>query len=214
MVLGDSQFWANRFKSTDERILERIAQVWPACLSVLAVQPEEDTITINLVHLLRKDPVVRRICHWVDYQFEPFGTAPNGAKFSKGKIDMAVLLDWEHERYVAYECKKLNVVHAGGRKSLATEYVAKGMMRFMTEQYAEGLPVGCMLGYVLDGDISFAKGQVTGAINAHGPLALAAGPAALVAMGSVERFITTHTRAGNTTIELRHAFVPFAKASI
>lgn len=209
MVLGDLQFWSRQFISADERILERIANVWPACLKVLPVQPKEDTITINLIDLLGKDPVIRRICHWLEFQYEPFGTAPNGQKFSKGKIDLAVLLDWERERYIAYECKRLNVIHNGKRSSLATDYVTDGMMRFMTEQYAEGLPIGCMLGYVLDGDVPFAISQLTNAIKAHQLLNLVTGPNTIVVTQNIERFLTSHNRTGNMMIELRHALLSF-----
>ena len=105
-------------------------------------QPLEDQITINLVVFLLNDPVVRRICHWIEYQFELFGTDTNGAKFSKGIIDLAVFIDWERERYLAYECKRLNVIGRSGRSSLATDYMRDGMMQFITNQYAEALPVG------------------------------------------------------------------------
>jgi hypothetical protein len=209
MVLGELAAWTSRFITVDERLIERIAVIWPQCLSLLPAQPEEDVVTINLVHLLGKDPVVRRICHWVEYQFEPFGTHPNGAKFSKGKIDVAVLLDWEHERYIAYECKRLNVTQGGSRSSLAMVYVMKGMMRFLTEQYAEGLPVGCMLGYVIDGDIPFAVKQLGDAIVAHQPLGLVAGPIKAEPAQCIERFMTTHKRTAGTMIELRHALLPF-----
>lgn len=209
MVLGDLQLWSRQFISADERILERIATVWPACLKILPGQPKEDTITINLIDLLGKDPVIRRICHWLEFQYEPFGTAPNGQKFSKGKIDFAVFLNWERDRYIAYECKRLNVVHSGQRSSLSTDYVTEGMMRFMTEQYAEGLPIGCMLGYVLDGDVPFAISQLTETIKAYQPLNLTRGPKTIVATQNVERFLTSHTRTNTTTIELRHALLPF-----
>ena len=209
MVVGDLKAWTNRFVSVDDRLLERIANVWPACLAILPRQPEEDAITMNLVHLLSKDPVVRRICHWVEFQFEPFGTGASGAKFSKGKIDIAVLLDWERERYIAYECKRLNVTHCGKRSSLATTYVADGMMRFMTEQYAESLPIGCMLGYVLDGDTPFAISQLSKAIASHRNLRLATGPITIAPKRNIQRFFTTHNRALRSMIELRHALLPF-----
>ena len=209
MVLGDARAWLGRFRSIDERILQRIAVVWPRCLAGLGMQPEEDAITINLVDRLCKDEQVRRICHWIEYQHEPFGLAKTGAKFSKGKIDMAVLLDWERDRYLAYECKRLNVVHGGKRSSLAGSYVAEGMMRFMTEQYAEALPIGCMLGYVMDGDIAFASGQLSKAISNHTSLGLTNGPAKLTMIQSVERFQTEHDRRSKQPIELRHALLEF-----
>lgn len=209
MIIGDIQDWKRHFVSLDRRVLERIAVVWPRCIAVLPMQPVEDQITINLVALLAKDPVVRRICHWVDYQSEPMGTDARGAKFSKGKIDLAVFLDWERERYLAYECKRLNVVSKNGRSSLATEYVQKGMMRFITEQYAEALPVGCMLGYVMDGHVPFAIGQVSAAIKTHGPLSLINGPTTTSATQMIERFLTNHSKISGGTIELRHALLPF-----
>jgi hypothetical protein len=209
MVVGDAANWADRFISLDERFLERITVLWPACVALLPGQPTEDTITINLVDLLAKDPVVRRICYWVAYQHEPFGIAANGSKYSKGKIDIAVLFDWERERYLAYECKRLNVVGSGGRASLATLYVSDGMMRFITEQYAQDLPLGGMLGYVMDGDVSFAAERLATAIPSHTPLALLAGPAPIAAIGGASRFATQHSRNGGGVIELRHALLAY-----
>lgn len=205
MLIGDVQGWVENFVSFDDRFLERIAAAWPECMAVLPEQPGEDDITINLVDRLAKDVVVRRLCHWVEYQFEPFGLAADGSKCSKGIIDIAVLFDWERERYLAYECKRLNVIHAGNRSSLASAYVTQGMMRFLTEQYAENLPVGCMLGYVLDGDVTFAQARLAGAIGGHVPLALIDGPAPLTAVEAIERFRTRHARPAGSEIELRHA---------
>lgn len=211
MLVGDVQGWVDSFISLDDRFLQRIAAAWPTCMAVLPDQPAEDDITINLVANLAKDAVVRRLCHWVEYQFEPFGLAADGSKYSKGIIDIAVLFDWERERYLAYECKRLNVINAGSRSSLATAYVTQGMMRFLTEQYAEQLPVGCMLGYVLDGDVSFAQERITAAIASHSPLTLIDGPAPLTSIETIERFRTRHTRPAGSQIELRHAL--FSKSS-
>lgn len=211
MVLGDATDWAARFISMDERILRRIVVVWPQCLAVLSANPTEDTITINLIKLLCNDAVVRRICHWIEFQFEPFGIDEKGAAFSKGAIDMAVLLDWERTRYVAYECKRLNVLTNGVKASLATRYVTEGVKRFVTEQYAEALPVGCMLGYILDGDADSALASVRTAIGTQkATVGLIAGPAAIAPIETVKRFGTTHTRGnGKANIEVRHALLAF-----
>lgn len=214
MIVGDPQEWKDRFITLDERLLQRILLLWPACLALLPGQPEEDTITINLVHLLSKDAVVRRICYFVTYQHEPFGTHPGGTKFSKGKIDIAFLVDQDRERYLAYECKRLNVIN-NGRASLATRYVDQGMMRFLTEQYAEGLPVGGMLGYVMDGDLAFALSQITAAVTARKvPLGLTAGPTLGPPIAGIERFATNHQRANKSDIELRHALLPFSSSCL
>ena len=51
--------------------------------------------------------------------------------------------------------KRLNVPRDDGRRSLAKKCVMDGLSRFTTGQYSENLPVGCMLGYVLDGDVKY-----------------------------------------------------------
>ena len=208
MLVGDVQAWADRFVTFDDRFLARIEAVWPVCMALLPGQPGEDTITINLVDLLGKDETVRRLCHWIEYQYEPFGLAPDGSRYSKGKIDIGVVFDWERDRYLAYECKRLNVTNVAGRSSLATVYVTEGMMRFLTEQYAEGLPVGCMLGYVLDDDVAFARERVECAIAAHAPLQLTDGPTPMAATTNTSRFATRHSRGSSAEIELRHALLP------
>jgi hypothetical protein len=209
MLVGDAAAWATRFTTFDERFLERIVEVWPSCIAVLPSQPDEDAVTINLVHHLWKDSIVRRLCHSIEYQYEPFGLAADGSRYSKGKIDLAALFDWERGRYLAYECKRLNVTTTGSRSSLATAYVQRGMMRFITEQYAQDLPLGCMLGYVMDGDFAFATRRLETAIRGHLPVALRDGPSTIASVRSVPRFKTSHIRAGGALIEIRHALLSF-----
>lgn len=208
MMLGDANAWLSRFRRVDERFLGRINALWGGCMAALAGQPDEDRITINLVDLLAKDPEVRRISHWVEYQFEPFGLAPDGSRYSKGRIDIAVFTDRERESYLAYECKRLNVVGADGtRSTLATRYVTLGMMRFLTEQYAEGLSLGGMIGYVMDGDIRTARTALATAIPTHLPRPALSGPDALLSIGSTERFRTVHDRPGANPIVIHHVLL-------
>jgi len=211
MVVGDPGYWANRFISIDDRLLARIIALWPQCLSVLPDNPDEDEITLNLRSLLTKDAEARLIFYYLEYQFEPEGFTPEGLAFSKGQIDLAVLLDQGCTRYLAYECKRLNVYYNGARQSLATPYVNEGVRRFVTEQYAEGLPVGCMLGYVLDGDIDFAKGRIGLAIDTNkNVIGLTDGPNSAPSIACVERFTTDHTRAvSGEMIHVSHSLLPF-----
>lgn len=215
MVVGDPSEWASHFHSIDERLMERIVALWPQCLAVLPASPEEDKITINLRSLLVKDVEARRMFYYLDYQFEPEGFTADGLAFSKGQVDLAVLLDQGCTHYLAYECKRLNVATSGARQSLATRYVNEGVKRFITEQYAEGLPVGCMLGYVLDGDMPFAMSRVHAAIEANKlGIGLSAGPDGMAAINIAERFSTDHVRSGSgSMIHVRHSLLPFPKIS-
>lgn len=211
-AFGNPAEWAEKFRSFDVQFLECVTAVWPECLSRLQNQPLEDKITTNLVDLLEKNPLARRMFHWIEYQYEPFGRMPGGETYSKGQIDIAVFLDRERERYLAYECKRLNVKSNGGTKSLAARYVTQGVNRFVTEQYAENLPVGCMLGYVMNGEVSVAQSKIYAAIRDKSDrIGLTKGPVEEKPLGDAKRFSSHHIRTGSgTEIEIRHALLPFS----
>ena len=210
MTRGKPAAWAASLKSLDVRFLERVVAVWPACLRVLPNQPREDVVTFNLVQFLRKDRRARKWFHLVAFQYHPSAYESNGlAYYSKGRIDMAVLLDSQAEGYLAYECKRLNELRKDGRRSLAGEYVTKGLSRFVAEQYSENLPVGCMLGYVLDGDVPDAELSVREKIIAcRRKTALIGQPKDEPAVGVATRFSSRHRRRRGGEIEIRHALLP------
>ena len=126
---------------------------------------------------------------------------------------MAVLLDQERDRYLAYECKRLNVPRKGGKRSLATEYVKEGLLRFVTEKYAADLPVGCMLGYVLDGNAATAQSKVFAALAAQQSLiGLVGMPKNQPPIGPMPRFSSRHSRpSAGLDIEVRHTLLPFPR---
>ena len=211
MGIGDPAAWAERFRSFDNRFLQRLVAVWPRCLSVLPPQPDEDAVTANLVDLLQSDPGILRRFHWIEFQYEPFGRTPDGTAHSKGRIDVAVFLNQDRDTYLAYECKRLNDVRGDGRRSLAGEYVMDGLSRFVAGQYSEGLPVGCMLGYVLDGDVAHAASSVRAKIDeCDRDIGLVMEPRDEPAIGVATRFSSRHRRGSNGgEIEIRHALLPF-----
>ena len=128
-------------------------------------------------------------------------------------IDIAMIMDNDRSRYLAYECKKLNVWREGVRRSQAGRYVDDGMMRFVTGKYAKGLPVACMIGYVMDGDLSFAYARIKATVGENRTaLRLQDGPTDEPSLDAMTRFVTTHERNGDG-IELRHALLPFVRAA-
>lgn len=214
MMVGDPGKWADQFRPHDERFLQCVAEVWCQCLDLLPGQPVEDVITLNLKNVLIQGKA-RQLFHYIDYHFEPYGYTDSGQAYSKGQIDLAVILHRDSEDYLAYECKRLNVTDNSGHwTSLAGIYVTEGLKRFITEQYAEGLPVGCMLGYVMDGDVGTAKSKVWEAINNRKQsISLIAGPTKEQPVGTIRRFSSRHQRsASQQEIEIRHALLPFPKA--
>lgn len=212
MGIGDPTEWTDRFRSFDERFLERVVAVWSQCLAVLPPQPDEDIITTNLVKLLLSDPGILRRFHWIEFQYEPFGRTTEGTAYSKGRVDMAVFLNQDRDVYLAYECKRLNDVRDDGRRSLARDYVKEGLSRFVAERYSENLPVGCMLGYVLDGDAEWAASKVRSKIvECSQEIALVAAPRDEMAVGAAIRFSSRHRRpsSDDDEIEIRHALLRF-----
>ena len=211
MRVGDPAVWAGRFRSSDARVLERVVAVWSRCLALLPPRPSEDVITANLVDLLLRDHDILRRFHWIEFQYEPFGHSPEGTAYSRGSVDMAVFLNQDRDRYLAYECKRLNDIRDDGRRSLAGDFVMKGLLKFVVNQYSETLPVGCMLGYVLDGDAEWAASKVRSKIVECGQeIALVTAPRDEVAIGEATRFYSRHRRRSNGgEIEIRHALLPF-----
>ncbi len=209
MLTGNPAAWGNRFRSFDARFLERVTAVWRRCLDKLPRHPGEDTITTNLVDLLKNDPDVLRRFHWIEFQYEPFGHTAEGTAYSTGSVDIAVFLNQDRDIYLAYECKRLNEVRKDGRRSLAGRYVKHGLSRFVEEQYAEGLPVACMLGYVLDGDLVYAESNVRRRIvELRQEVGLVARPRDAAAIGESKRFFSRHRRQSGGEIEVRHALLP------
>ena len=83
-----------------------------------------------------------------------------------------------------------------------------GMMCFITEKYAKDLPVGCMLGYVMDGDIHFAYASIEAKImSCKSALGLQAPPRSAPSIGITRRFVTEHV-CDDRWMEMRHALLP------
>ena len=82
-------------------------------------------------------------------------------------------------------------------------------MRFVTEQYAEKLPTGCMIGYVMDGDSAFARARIRAAMTRNRTvLGLQGDLRAQDSIGQFQRFATDHFSEGRS-IEILHALLPF-----
>ena len=209
MSEGDKQAWLNRFRAYDQKFLQGVMQVWRAAISALSDDPEEDEITAALVVKLRSNPNTRGLFYYYDFQHPPVRQV-GGHRL---EIDLAVMVDQEGSTYVAYECKKLNVRRADGRRrSEAGAYIKDGVMRFLAGNYARDLPVGCMLGYVMDGDLGWAYARVTATMTSQtSSLGLQAPPSPTSSVGFIQRFVTQHRR-NSRSLEMRHALLPFSTA--
>ena len=152
MIIGNPSPWRARFNQLEKKFSERIKKIWPDCSVLVHSDSQENRITNILVHSLQKDKIARKLGLIVP-QYTLLEEEQIGDVVTKGIIDFAVFIHKDHERYIAFECKRLNVSFTSGKKSLALDYVNEGMMRYISAQYAKNLPLGVMLGYVMDGDL-------------------------------------------------------------
>ena len=214
MVSGEGQSWVVKFRVTDWKFLHCVARVWQQAIAHLPPSSCEDTITVALVARLSRDAEARDEFYF-EYQFHPFTRSPRGTLTGASRVDLAVIVDNDRNTYLAYECKRLNVTGTDrAKRSQAGAYVGEdGMMRFVTEKYAEGLPVGCMMGYVMDGDMNFAFSHIEAAmmtkrlgLGLQGELQVDS------PIGVVQRFVTGHVRDGRW-MEIRHSLLPFVQAN-
>jgi hypothetical protein len=166
MILGNSKLWLKHIIDIDKAFIKCVKRVWPFVIERLGQTEKEDTITERLVDLLRED---REVCQYgfINLHFKLREKDTVGDYTTKGILDMALFLDQDHERYIAYECKRLNIVNDEKirKASLAGPYIEEGVVRYVTAKYSEKLPFGCMIGYVMDGDIPFAIQQLKSAID-------------------------------------------------
>ena len=205
MVSGERRGWVVKFRVTERKFLRCVARVWWQAVAHLPPSSCEDTITYALVCNVNRDAEARS-AFYCDYQFYTTVTL---------HVDMAVIVHNDRSTYLGYECKRLNVTGTdGARRPQAGAYVGEdGMMCFVQERYAEGLPVGCMMGYVMDGDMNFAFLRIEEAMTAEQPaLGLQGELQEDPPIGIIRRFVTEHVRNGRC-MEIRHALLPFVRAS-
>lgn len=212
-MIGSNSLWVERFQALDDEVMRGVAYVWWDVVGRLPVQPKENQITMELVDSMFL--WARRNGLHVEYQFVPFERGADGTIYGSRFVDMAVTAKgYVRSHYLGYECKKLNVKRAdGARRSEARDYVDKGMMRFVKGKYARDLPLGCMLGYVMDGDVQWAYTKVTAAVMSHGQaLGVQGSPQPAPSIDTIQRFVTQH-RGDDRSLEMRHALLPFAGKS-
>jgi hypothetical protein len=207
MTIGKSSLWISRLKDVDKELIKCIERVWPTVIARLSQEEKEDKITQRLVNLLRKD---RGVCNlgFLNIHYKLDEEDQHGDFTTKGILDMALFLDQDYERYIAYECKRINTVDSAGKRiaSLSGSYVEDGVIRYATAKYSEKLPYGCMLGYVMDGDMCFAIKQLTAAIQQRKDLIKCQTNSITVTGSIFPEFETVHLRGHSASlITVRHS---------
>jgi hypothetical protein len=124
------------------------------------------------------------------------------------KIDFVLTVGDDEDVYLACECKRLNVPYKSGTRGLVGEYVVDGLMRFVTGQYASGLPLAMMLGYVMNANLDHARKGLRRAMAVRSKVIMLKATADHpVITGKPIRFVTTHQCTAGHDIEVCHTLL-------
>ncbi|MGB2820446.1 MAG: hypothetical protein WBF17_05660 [Phycisphaerae bacterium] len=137
-----------------------VCRAWPGVGS-LAPNTREDKISRKLAVRMRRGVRSAGLAVAVLSQHEVLDREDGEVI---GKIDIVVMVGRDEQVYLSFESKRLNVAYPSGFRSDADKYCDRGMVRYITEQYAAGLGRGGMIGYVMDGRCNAAIKAVSSAI--------------------------------------------------
>jgi hypothetical protein len=208
MLAGDSADWLAHFRTLEERLIESVETAWPDCIAPLQAvkgsMPHEDYITNHLVDaLIRTKKLPGRIVP--QYPL----LSPNAQQLLKvgSKIDFVLTIGDEEDVYLACECKRLNVPYKKKTRALAHEYVRDGLMRFVSGQYSQGLPLAMMLGYVMNQHADVAHQRVKRAISRSKSIQMKSSVDNVIVAGKPIRFSTIHACVSGHDIQVRHTLL-------
>lgn len=209
MLTGDLNAWLPHFRGLEERIAEAVEAAWPICVAPLQSKKNalthEDHITEHLVQsLIRTKLVPGRII----YQYTLLAEDGSGNVSAPSNIDFVLTIGDDEDVYLACECKRLNVPYKTGVRALVGEYVDEGLMRFVSGQYSNGLPLAMMLGYVMNAKSNVARRGVKRILALRSATAgFQSERDAPVVSGRPLRFYTTHACVPGHVIEVAHTLL-------
>ncbi len=159
-VIGDSDLWSDTFPDRFvPDVLTLVCETWERF-----EKPAADADEVEITRLFRRDLKRAKDLKGLPLRVkreeveDDFAT---GREVGRKDIVFEPTHRAREEIYFCFECKRLNVLEAGKPcRPYAADYVTKGMVRFVTGQYASGVREGGMIGYVLDGRLDHAKKTV------------------------------------------------------
>ncbi len=211
MLTGSPGAWLAHFRDLGEQMSEAIEAAWPICIGPLQSKKgsmtHEDHITEHLVHALRR---TKKVPGRISYQYVLLVADVNDNVSLTSSIDFVLTVGDDEDVYLAYECKRLNAPYRAGVANLCGAYVEDGLMRFVTGQYSNGLPMAMMIGYVMNGNNIRARQGLRRAMKARiATLGLTAEQDHPSPPGEPTRFRSTHTCKSGHSMEVEHLLLPW-----
>ncbi|MCW2248058.1 hypothetical protein M2352_003692 [Azospirillum fermentarium] len=209
MLTGDLNAWLPQFRGLEERVADAVEAAWPVCIAPLQSKKDamthEDHITEHLVKSLIR---TKRMPGRIIYQYTLLAEDDSGNVSSPSNIDFVLTIGDDEDVYLACECKRLNVPYKTGVRALVGQYVDEGLMRFVTGQYSNGLPLAMMLGYVMNAKTDVARRGVKRILALRSAtVGLQSERDVPVVNGRPVRFHTTHTCIPGYVVEIAHTFL-------
>jgi hypothetical protein len=209
MLAGNLAKWLSHFRTLEQRVADAVEAAWPVCIAPLQrkknAMTHEDHITEHLVYALIK---TKKLPGRVVYQYSLLTETAGQSVSVSSNIDFVLTVGDDEDVYLACECKRLNVPYKSGIRGLVGEYVDEGLMRFVTGQYANGLPLAMMLGYVMNARTDRARRGVRRAMALRSAsIRLLSERDDPAVNGRPLRFFTTHACASGQTIEVAHTLL-------
>ena len=199
MVVGSPAEWVDLIDPMVPAILSLVVSSWEE-MPAYAADETEDNITLLLCRRLRQNKKARALPFQVRPQTIELDPMP-GSDEETGRMDIVFVPHTDDEDiYFCLESKRLNVIKNGKIRSYASEYVKKGMIRFVTGFYAKAVRHGGMLAYVLDGDVPKAMSNVEANMQANQAELYMAAPGAFVPSA----ILTSDARARETHHQRSH----------
>lgn len=207
-VFGSPKEWADLIDPMVPTILHLVLDCWTQMPAPDDTHHEDD-ITVRLCKILRQNRTARDLPFQIDPQMvelEP----EEGNQTGRMDITFRPLVARE-DIYFCLEGKLLNVIQNGRRRSLASEYVKQGMVRFISGKYSKAVLHGGMAGYVRDGDTKHAISRVAVNIKKQGAalgMESAGGLASSSVIENDDRVRETNHKRKTDRFLIHHLFLP------
>jgi hypothetical protein len=212
VLAGSPGVWLTHFRELGEQMAEAIEKAWPVCIKPLqsrkGAMTHEDHITEHLVKALRK---TKKVPGRITYQYVLLDEDANGNVTTPSSIDFVLTVGDDEEVYLAYECKRLNVTYGARVRNYCGPYVDDGLMRFVSGQYAKGLPMATMIGYVMNGNNATARRGLRRVMKLRtATLRLIAEQDRHSTAGLPTRFMSTHDCGSGHNMRVEHHLLPWS----
>ena len=210
-AVGDASMWSDTFpEGLLPDILSLVVETW-ATFPKPGPTEHEVRITRRFKYAVKQAKTLRRLPFRIDRESAEDDPV-TGEEL--GRIDLKLFPAGSavEEVYFAFECKRVNARKKGRWRSLASQYVREGMMRFVEQQYASRMRHGGMIGYILDGHSDRAIQLVERNIRANAKRLKMSSPASLgnsrLRPNDPLARETSHTLNPSRLFLIHHLFLP------